>query len=90
MIDRVAYLSVHTSPLATPGSGDAGGMNVYIHELAQTMAGAGGRVESGEMTLPHAPDALPLPNGVFACWIGAALPEAPPPDTTRTAADGRD
>ena len=39
MIERVAYLSIHTSPLAVPGSGDAGGMNVYVHELAQTMAG---------------------------------------------------
>ncbi len=41
MIERVAYLTVHTSPLAVPGSGDAGGMNVYIDELAQTMAGRG-------------------------------------------------
>ena len=27
---RVATLSVHTSPLDQPGTGDAGGMNVYI------------------------------------------------------------
>lgn len=45
MIRRVAYLSIHTSPLAVPGSGDAGGMNVYIHELAQTMAGRGVQVD---------------------------------------------
>lgn len=45
MIERVAYLSIHTSPLATPGAGDAGGMNVYLHELAQTMAGRGVQVE---------------------------------------------
>lgn len=38
MIERVAYLSLHTSPLLRPGVGDAGGMNVYIHELACTMA----------------------------------------------------
>ena len=41
MIRRVAFLSIHTSPLAVPGSGDAGGMNVYVHELAQTLAGRG-------------------------------------------------
>lgn len=41
MIDRVAYLSLHTSPLETPGIGDAGGMNVYIDELARTMARRG-------------------------------------------------
>lgn len=45
MIERVAYLSIHTSPLAVPGSGDAGGMNVYVHELAQTMAGRGVQVD---------------------------------------------
>jgi D-inositol-3-phosphate glycosyltransferase len=41
VIERVAYLSIHTSPLAVPGSGDAGGMNVYIDELSRTMAGRG-------------------------------------------------
>ena len=41
MINRVAYLSIHTSPLASPGSGDAGGMNVYIDELSRTMAARG-------------------------------------------------
>src|SRR5712692_4367245 len=34
----VAMLSVHTSPLDTPGrTRDAGGMNVYIHELAREL-----------------------------------------------------
>ncbi len=35
----VAMLSVHTSPLDTPGrTKDAGGMNVYIRQLAQELA----------------------------------------------------
>lgn len=38
---RVAVLSVHTSPLELPGSGDAGGMNVYIREVALEMARRG-------------------------------------------------
>lgn len=38
MIRRVAYLSMHTSPLLQPGVGDAGGMNVYIDQLARAMA----------------------------------------------------
>ena len=42
---RVAMLSVHTSPLEQPGSGDAGGMNVYIGELARRLAGMGIDVE---------------------------------------------
>ena len=35
---RVAVLSVHTSPLAQPGTGDAGGMNVYVLQSALHMA----------------------------------------------------
>ncbi len=42
---RIAVLSVHTSPLDQPGSGDAGGMNVYIVEIAKRMAAAGIEVE---------------------------------------------
>lgn len=41
MIERIAYLSMHTCPLVQPGNGDAGGMNVYIHELALAMAARG-------------------------------------------------
>lgn len=41
MIDQVVYLSMHTCPLTVPGTGNAGGMNVYINELADTMAGCG-------------------------------------------------
>ncbi len=41
MIKRVAYLALHTSPLLQPGIGNAGGMNVYVDELACTMAGRG-------------------------------------------------
>ena len=32
---RVAVLSIHTSPLDQPGTGDAGGMNVYVVETAR-------------------------------------------------------
>ena len=41
MISRVAFLSMHTSPLDQPGAGDAGGMNVYIDELAAGFAARG-------------------------------------------------
>ncbi|MFM9033879.1 MAG: D-inositol-3-phosphate glycosyltransferase [Mycobacterium sp.] len=42
---RVAVLSVHTSPLAQPGTGDAGGMNVYVLQTALHMAARGVDVE---------------------------------------------
>ncbi len=35
---RVAMISLHTSPLDQPGTGDAGGMNVYVVELAKRLA----------------------------------------------------
>ena len=38
---RVALISMHTSPLAQPGVGDSGGMNVYVRELAGSLARAG-------------------------------------------------
>jgi D-inositol-3-phosphate glycosyltransferase len=38
---RVAILSLHTSPLAQPGVGDGGGMNVYVRELVSALAHAG-------------------------------------------------
>jgi len=42
---RVAVISLHTSPLAQPGTGDAGGMNVYVMQTALRMARRGVQVE---------------------------------------------
>lgn len=55
---RVALLSVHTSPLDAPGSGDAGGMNVYIRETAQRMAARGVAVDV--FTRATNPDVRPI------------------------------
>jgi D-inositol-3-phosphate glycosyltransferase len=44
-VQRVAMLSLHTSPMDQPGTGDAGGMNVYIVETATRMAKRGVGVE---------------------------------------------
>jgi len=38
---RIATLMVHTSPLDQAGTGDAGGMNIYVVEAAQNMAAMG-------------------------------------------------
>jgi D-inositol-3-phosphate glycosyltransferase len=40
-MQRLAMLSLHTSPLAQPGTGDGGGMNVYVRELAAALARRG-------------------------------------------------
>lgn len=42
---RVAMLSVHTSPLDQPGTGDAGGLNVYVVEVARRLAARGIEVD---------------------------------------------
>ncbi|MBO0810579.1 MAG: D-inositol-3-phosphate glycosyltransferase [Microlunatus sp.] len=42
---RVAMLSLHTSPLDTPGIGDAGGLNVYVYELAHRLGSRGVEVD---------------------------------------------
>ena len=63
MIERVAYIAMHTSPLLLPGSGDAGGMNVYLDQLARTMVHRG--VEATVFTrrtnpdLPHVVEVAP-------------------------------
>ena len=40
-VKSLAVLSMHTSPLAQPGTGDGGGLNVYVSELATSMAHLG-------------------------------------------------
>jgi D-inositol-3-phosphate glycosyltransferase len=42
---RIATISVHTSPLEQPGTGDAGGLNVYVVEVAKRLAARGVEVE---------------------------------------------
>src|SRR5437764_936396 len=62
---RVAVLSVHTSPLETPGAGDAGGMNVYIREVALDMSRRGVRSDIfTRRTDPDTPDVQEITEGV--------------------------
>ncbi len=42
---RVAVVAVHTSPVDQPGTGDSGGMNVYIRSVAERLAGQGVAVD---------------------------------------------
>ena len=42
---RVAMISMHTSPLATPGLGDAGGLNVFVFEMARRLGERGLKVD---------------------------------------------
>ena len=40
-MQRLAVIAYHSSPLAEPGSGDAGGMSVYVREVAAHLAASG-------------------------------------------------
>ncbi|HVK25407.1 MAG TPA: D-inositol-3-phosphate glycosyltransferase [Actinokineospora sp.] len=69
---RVAVLSVHTSPLEQPGTGDAGGMNVYITETATRMAHRGIEVEVfTRATSSDLPPIAELAPGVLVRHVSA-------------------
>ncbi|KMS78096.1 D-inositol 3-phosphate glycosyltransferase [Streptomyces regensis] len=69
---RVAVLSVHTSPLEQPGTGDAGGMNVYIAQTAQEMARRGVEVEVfTRATASDQPPVVELAPGVLVRHVPA-------------------
>ncbi|WP_435840806.1 D-inositol-3-phosphate glycosyltransferase [Streptomyces cinnamoneus] len=69
---RVAMLSVHTSPLHQPGTGDAGGMNVYIVELAKRLAAIDIEVEIfTRATTGALPPTVELAPGVLVRHIDA-------------------
>ncbi|MFI6338398.1 D-inositol-3-phosphate glycosyltransferase [Streptomyces sp. NPDC050535] len=69
---RVAMLSVHTSPLHQPGTGDAGGMNVYMVELAQRLAAINIEVEIfTRATTAALPPTVQLAPGVLVRHIDA-------------------
>jgi D-inositol-3-phosphate glycosyltransferase len=63
---RVAVLSVHTSPLSQPGTGDAGGMNVYVLQTALHLAARGVEVEIFTRATSSAdPPTVPVAPGVL-------------------------
>ena len=63
---RVAMLSVHTSPLEQPGTGDAGGMNVYVTELSRALARRGAEVEIFTRATSSAqPDVVEVGDGIL-------------------------
>lgn len=76
---RVAVIAYHSSPLLEPGSGDAGGMTVYVREVARAMAkrkvctdiftrSSSGTVES---------------TAIFPGVRVVAIPAGPPRDVTK-------
>jgi D-inositol-3-phosphate glycosyltransferase len=69
---RIATVSVHTSPLEQPGTGDAGGLNVYVVEVAKRLAARGVEVDIFTRAVSReAPPVAELAPGVFVRHVPA-------------------
>lgn len=69
-LNRVGVIAYHASPLAEPGTGDAGGMTVYIRAVARALAARG--VSTDIFTRSSRPaKAQELSPGVRVIGIGA-------------------
>ena len=72
----LAILSMHTSPLSAPGSGDGGGLNVYARELSAAMAQQDTRCDIYvRRTDACAPVHVDIAPGVRLTHIDAGPPE---------------
>ena len=78
-ITRVGVLSVHTSPLDQPGTGDGGGLNVSVREVALRLAARGVHVDVfTRATDPDIPPTVAMADGVQVHHLPAG-PIAPVP-----------
>jgi D-inositol-3-phosphate glycosyltransferase len=69
---RIAIISLHTSPHEQPGTGDAGGLNVYVVEVAKRMAERGVEAEIFTRAVSRdAPPAAELVPGVLVRHVPA-------------------
>ncbi|MEO9180336.1 MAG: glycosyltransferase [Acidimicrobiales bacterium] len=72
---RLAVLSYHTSPLAQPGTGDGGGMNVYVRELSSALARLGHEVDVyTRRDNPHVRDQVVVEPGFRVHYVTAGPP----------------
>jgi D-inositol-3-phosphate glycosyltransferase len=76
---RIAFLSVHASPLARLGSGEAGGMNVYVRELSRELGRRGLSVDIFTRRAEEgAPQIVELADGVRVVRLEAGPARAIP------------
>ena len=77
-VQRIAILSVHACPTTQLGLRDSGGMNVYVHHLAQELAAQGLAVDI--FTRRHDqddPEVVEMAPGARLVHLDAGPPEAP-------------
>ncbi len=80
--NRVAMVSVHTSPFAQLGGRDTGGMNVYVRELSRNLADRGIKVDIfTRRTDRQTPNITEVFDGVRLINVEAGPPEPVGKDT---------
>ena len=78
---HIAMVSEHASPLAAPGSPDAGGQNVHVSELSRALAAAGHEVTVlTRRDDPALPELVPLHPGVVVRHVDAGPARPIPKD----------
>jgi D-inositol-3-phosphate glycosyltransferase len=80
---RVAVLSVHTSPLARPGGNKAGGLNVYVVELARQLVARGCEVDIfSRVSGQQQPEVFEMEPGLRAIHLAAGPARYLTPEST--------
>src|SRR3990172_5240633 len=74
---NIAVISVHTSPLARPGTRDSGGMNVYIRELSRQLCRRAHTLDIfTRRTDPDSPQVTEIDGRTRVIQIDAGPPDA--------------
>ena len=76
--NRIALLAYHACPLAAPGQGKSGGMNVHVREVARALSDLGAPVDI--FTRAHEGQDMDAPGitaGVNVVHVPAGPPDAP-------------
>ncbi len=74
---NIAVVSVHTSPLARPGTRDSGGMNVYIRELSRQLCRRAHTLDIfTRRTDPGTPQVMEIDGRTRVIQIDAGPPDA--------------
>ncbi|MDQ3987338.1 MAG: glycosyltransferase [Actinomycetota bacterium] len=75
MSARIAVISYHSSPLNAPGSGDSGGMTVYVRELSHALARLGFSTDIFTRAVDARHRVVDLEPGVRVVCVPAGPPE---------------
>ena len=75
IVRRVAVIVYHSSPLVDAGSGDAGGMTIFVRGLAEALARTGLRTDIFTRLDGDRPRVVTLSEGVRVISIDAGPPE---------------